>query len=91
MNGPVVEAREAPEPVGPIVSTVRFVWLNQPLSQIWQAGGPCAQRHVDVTPYPRSIFDRQQRPSALNTRRALCIELAESSLLALEWQELAAG
>ena len=37
---------------------------------------------------PRSIYDRQRR-RALNTRQALCVELAKSSLLALEWQELA--
>ena len=45
---------------------------------------------MSCTLYPRSIYDRQRR-HALNTRRALCVELAESSLLALEWQELAAG
>ena len=45
---------------------------------------------VDVTPYPWPIFNRQQR-RALNTRRALCVELAENSLLALRWEELVAG
>jgi hypothetical protein len=38
---------------------------------------------VDVTPYPQSIFDRQQRHT-LNTRRALCVDPAERFLLALE-------
>ena len=46
--------------------------------------------YVDVTLCPRSIYDRQRR-RALNTRRALCVELAKSSLLALELQKLAAG
>ena len=39
---------------------------------------------VDVTPYPQSIFDRQQH-RALNACRALCVEPAERFLLALEW------
>ena len=38
----------------------------------------------------RSPATPQQR-RALNTRRALCVELFEGSLLALGWQELAVG
>ena len=65
------------------ISTVRFVWLNQRLSQILQAGGPVRLATVDITPYPQSIFNRQRR-RALNTRRALYVEPAERFLLVLE-------
>jgi len=43
-----------------------------------------------VTVDLRSPATPQQR-RALNTRRALCVELSEGSLLALGWQELAIG
>ena len=66
------------------ISTVRFGWLNQRLSQILQVGGPVRSATVDVTPYPQSIFNRQRR-RALNTRRALYVEPAERFLFILEW------
>ena len=55
------------------------------------AGGE-ARAISDCRCYPIStvVFDRQRR-HFLNTRRALCVEPAERFLLALEWQELAAG
>ena len=48
------------------------------------AGGPVRSATIDITPYPQSIFNRQQRYT-LNTHRALCVEPAKRFLLALEW------